>query len=38
VTTAILARIVLHERLSPMRLLGVALAITGVILIGLGEA
>lgn len=38
VTTAILARIVLHERLSPLRLVGVALAISGVILIGLGEA
>ena len=35
VVTAILARIFLHERLSPLRLLGVALAITGVILIGL---
>lgn len=36
VGTAILARIFLHERLSPLRLLGVALAILGVILIGLG--
>ncbi len=35
VVTAILARVFLHERLSPLRLLGVALAITGVILIGL---
>ena len=35
VVTAILARIFLHERLSPLRLLGVALAITGVVLIGL---
>ena len=35
VVTAILARIFLHERLSPVRLLGVALAITGVVLIGL---
>ena len=35
VVTAILARIILHERLSPLRLLGVALAITGVVLIGL---
>ncbi len=35
VVTAILARMFLHERLSPVRLLGVALAITGVVLIGL---
>ena len=35
VVTAILARLFLHERLSPVRLLGVALAITGVVLIGL---
>jgi drug/metabolite transporter (DMT)-like permease len=35
VVTAILARVFLHERLSPLRLLGVALAITGVVLIGL---
>jgi len=35
VVTAILARVYLHERLSPLRLLGVALAIGGVILIGL---
>ena len=35
VVTAILARIFLHERLSPVRLLGVALAISGVVLIGL---
>lgn len=35
VVTAVLARILLRERLSPLRLLGVALAITGVVLIGL---
>jgi drug/metabolite transporter (DMT)-like permease len=35
VVTAILARIFLHERLSPLRMLGVALAICGVALIGL---
>ncbi|MEX1334510.1 MAG: DMT family transporter [Candidatus Limnocylindrales bacterium] len=35
VVTAILARVFLHERLSPLRLLGVALAIGGVVLIGL---
>ncbi|RKY14877.1 MAG: EamA family transporter, partial [Planctomycetota bacterium] len=34
--TAILARIFLHERLSPLRMLGVGLAVLGVILIGLG--
>jgi drug/metabolite transporter (DMT)-like permease len=37
VTTAILARVVLHERLSPVRLAGVGLAIAGVALIGLGQ-
>ena len=37
VVTAILARIFLHERLGRMRLLGVAAAILGVILIGLGS-
>jgi drug/metabolite transporter (DMT)-like permease len=37
VGTAILARIFLHERLSPLRMLGVAMAIVGVILIGLGS-
>lgn len=37
VTTAILARMFLHERLSPLRLVGVAAAILGVILIGLGS-
>ena len=35
VVTAILARIFLHERLSPLRLAGVALAILGVVLITL---
>ncbi len=35
VVTAILARILLHERLSPLRLAGVALAIAGVVLISL---
>ncbi len=34
--TAILARLFLHERLSRWRVLGVAMAILGVILIGLG--
>jgi drug/metabolite transporter (DMT)-like permease len=37
VTTAVLARLVLHERLSPARILGVLLAVLGVILIGLGS-
>jgi uncharacterized membrane protein len=37
VGTAILARVFLHERLSPVRLAGVALAILGVVLIGLGS-
>ncbi len=37
VMTAILARAFLHERLGPMRLAGLALAILGVILIGLGS-
>jgi uncharacterized membrane protein len=37
VVTAILARIVLHERLGPVRLLGVATAVAGVVLIGLGS-
>ena len=37
VVTAILARLFLHERLGRMRLLGVAAAILGVILIGLGS-
>ena len=35
VVTAILARIFLHERLSPLRLAGVGLAIVGVVLISL---
>ena len=38
VGTAILARLFLHERLSPLRLAGVGLAIVGVVLIGLGQA
>lgn len=37
VGTALLARAILHERLGPLRLAGVALAITGVALIGLGS-
>ncbi|CAN5510955.1 hypothetical protein BH24CHL9_BH24CHL9_10760 [soil metagenome] len=37
VSTAILARIVLHERLGPVRMAGVALAIGGVVLIGVGS-
>jgi uncharacterized membrane protein len=37
VGTAILARVFLHERLSPLRLLGVALALLAVILISLGD-
>lgn len=35
VVTALLARVFLHERLSPLRFLGVALAVIGVVLIGL---
>jgi len=35
VMTAILARLFLHERLSPLRLAGVGLAISGVVLISL---
>jgi drug/metabolite transporter (DMT)-like permease len=38
VGTAILARLFLHERLGPLRLAGVALAVLGVILIGVGSA
>jgi drug/metabolite transporter (DMT)-like permease len=38
VGTVILARTFLHERLSPLRMLGVGLAVLGVILIGLGQA
>jgi drug/metabolite transporter (DMT)-like permease len=37
VGTAILARAFLHERLGPVRMLGVALAVTGVVLIGVGQ-
>jgi drug/metabolite transporter (DMT)-like permease len=37
VGTVLLARIFLHERLGPLRLSGVALAIVGVILIGVGS-
>jgi drug/metabolite transporter (DMT)-like permease len=37
VTTAILARMFLHERLGPVRMAGVGLAVLGVILIGLGS-
>lgn len=36
VITAILARILLHERLGPVRLFGVACAVAGVMLIGVG--
>ena len=36
--TAILARLVLHERLSPVRLVGVGLAVGGAALIALGAA
>jgi drug/metabolite transporter (DMT)-like permease len=35
--TALLARFLLHERLGPARMLGVALAVAGVVLIGLGS-
>jgi drug/metabolite transporter (DMT)-like permease len=38
VGTVILARMFLHERLSPLRLAGVGLAVVGVVLIGLGQA
>jgi len=38
VGTAILARIFLHERLSPVRMAGVAMAVLGVVLIGIGSA
>jgi drug/metabolite transporter (DMT)-like permease len=37
VATAVLARVVLHERLSRVRIAGVALAVAGAALIGLGE-
>lgn len=37
VCTALLARVVLHERLSRMRQVGVALAVAGAALIGMGE-
>jgi drug/metabolite transporter (DMT)-like permease len=36
VSTAVLARVVLHERLSAVRLVGVGLAIAGVVLVSLG--
>jgi drug/metabolite transporter (DMT)-like permease len=35
--TALLARLLLHERLGPARLAGVGLAVAGVVLIGLGS-
>jgi drug/metabolite transporter (DMT)-like permease len=38
VGTAILARIFLHERLSPLRMAGVVMAVLGVVLIGIGSA
>lgn len=38
VGTAILARAILHERLGPLRLAGVAMAVAGVVLIGVGSA
>lgn len=34
--TALLARLFLHERLGPVRMAGVALAVVGIVLIGLG--
>lgn len=37
VTTALLARLFLHERLGPVRAFGVGLAVAGVALIGLGS-
>lgn len=37
VSTALLARVVLHERLSRVRVAGVALAVAGAALIGVGE-
>jgi drug/metabolite transporter (DMT)-like permease len=37
VSTALLARAFLHERLGPLRVAGVALAVGGVVLIGLGS-
>ena len=37
VTTAVLARFFLHERLGRLRLAGVALAVAGVVLIGVGS-
>jgi drug/metabolite transporter (DMT)-like permease len=37
VGTALLARLYLHERLGPVRMTGVALAVAGVMLIGLGS-
>ena len=38
VGTAILARAVLHERLGRVRMLGVGMAVLGVVLIGAGSA
>ena len=37
VSTALLARAFLHERLGPVRVVGVALAVAAVALIGLGS-
>lgn len=37
VSTAILARLFLHERLGPIRMAGVGLAVAGVVLIGVGS-
>jgi drug/metabolite transporter (DMT)-like permease len=38
VSTALLARAFLHERLGPVRVAGVGLAVAGVVMIGLGSA
>jgi drug/metabolite transporter (DMT)-like permease len=37
VSTALLARAILHERLGPLRAAGVALAVAAVALMGLGS-